>query len=194
VEADTQCLVVEPERERAVAIIGGLKEGGGTRVTVLGDMAGLARKLAQINPDIVLIDLANPSRDLLEQVSAASDAKGRPVAMFVDQSDDAMSQAAVAAGLSAYVVGDMRPDRIKPVLATAIARFQMMAQMRRELEAAKQALSDRKTIDKAKGVLMRAQGITEDEAYTLLRRKAMEGGRKVIDVAEALLTAADLLR
>ncbi|MEM8578756.1 MAG: ANTAR domain-containing protein [Pseudomonadota bacterium] len=193
-DADTHILVVEPERERAVAIIDALKEGGWTRVTVLGDMAGLARKLAQIDPDIVLIDLANPSRDLLEQVSAASDAKGRPVAMFVDQSDDTMSQAAVAAGLSAYVVGDMLPERIKPVLATAIARFQMMAQMRRELEAAKQALSDRKTIDKAKGVLMRAQGITEDEAYTLLRRKAMEGGRKVIDVAEALLTAADLLK
>ncbi|MEO0390477.1 MAG: ANTAR domain-containing protein, partial [Pseudomonadota bacterium] len=163
-------------------------------VTAIGETAGLARKLAEVNPDIVLINLADPSRDMLEQVSAASDAKGRPVAMFVDQSDDTMSQAAVAAGLSAYVVGDPAPERIKPVLATAIARFQMMAQMRKELEAAKQALSDRKTIDRAKGVLMRAQGISEDEAYSLLRRKAMEGGRKVIDVAEALLTAADLLK
>ncbi|MEL7097243.1 MAG: ANTAR domain-containing protein [Pseudomonadota bacterium] len=193
-DKNTHILVVEPDRDRALAIIEALKDGGWDNLTVLGDMTGLARKMSEANPDIVLINLADPSRDLLEQVSAASDAKGRPVAMFVDQSDDDMTQAAVAAGLSAYVVGTLQPERIRPVLATAIARFQVTAQMRRELEAAKQALSDRKTIDRAKGVLMRAQGVTEDEAYTLLRRKAMESGRKVIDVAEALLTAADLLK
>jgi len=194
VEKNTHILVVEPDRERALTIIEALKDGGWDNLTVLGDMTGLARKMAEANPDLVLINLEDPSRDLLEQVSAASDAKGRPVAMCVDQSDDDMTQAAVAAGLSAYVVGALQPERIRPVLATAIARFQVTAKMRRELEAAKQALSDRKTIDRAKGVLMRAQGVTEDEAYTMLRRKAMESGRKVIDVAEALLTAADLLK
>ncbi|MEO0938371.1 MAG: ANTAR domain-containing protein [Pseudomonadota bacterium] len=192
-DTNTHILVVEPDRDRAISIIEALKDGGWENLTVLGDMTGLARKLAEANPDIVLIDLANPSRDMLEQVSAASDAQGRPVAMFVDQSDDDMTEAAVAAGLSAYVVGELQPDRIRPILATAIARFQVMAKMRTELQAAKQALSDRKTIDRAKGMLMRAQGINEDEAYALLRRKAMESGRKVIDVADALLTAADLL-
>lgn len=186
-------LVVEPDRDRAIEIINALNDGGWTNVSVLGEVSSLARRITEIDPDIVLIDLANPSRDVLEQASAASDAQGRPVAMFVDQSDDDMTRAAVAAGLSAYVVGGMVPDRIKPVLKTAIARFQMMSQMRTELEAAKQALEDRKVIDRAKGLLMRAKGVTEEEAYTLLRRTAMDQNRKVIAVAEALVTAADLL-
>ena len=113
--------------------------------------------------------------------------------MFVDQSDEAMTQAAIAAGLSAYVVNGLQKDRIKPVLETAIARFRMLSKMQSELDAAKQALSDRKTIDRAKGLLMRARGISEDEAYTLLRKTAMGQGRKVIDVATALVTAAELL-
>lgn len=185
--------VVEADPIRARDIIDALKEDGWDDVVVLGDVIGLARKLAALNPDLVLIDLANPSRDALEQISAASDAKSRPVAMFVDHSDDDMTQAAVAAGLSAYVVGELQPERIRPVLKTAIARFQMVSQMRLELEAAKQALVDRKTVDRAKGMIMRARGITEEEAYALLRKTAMSQNRKVIDVAQALLTASDLL-
>jgi response regulator NasT len=187
-------LVLEADQSRATAITDALTQGGWSDVTHLSDMKGFAKRLQEIDPDIVLIDLANPSRDMLEQVSAASDAKGRPVAMFVDKSDDNMTYAAVAAGLSAYVVGDLVPDRIKPVLKTAIARFQMVSQMRLELQAAKKALADRKVIDRAKGLLMRARGISEDEAYTLLRSTAMDQKRKVIDVAEALITAVDLLK
>ena len=186
-------VVVEPERDRALEIIDALKEDGFDDVVVLGDVTGLGRRMAEIDPDLVLIDLANPSRDALEQVSAATDARSRPVAMFVDQTDDEMTQAAVAAGLSAYVVGGLQAERIRPVLKTAIARFQMMSQMRRELEAAKQALVDRKTVDRAKGMIMRAKGVTEDEAYQMLRKTAMSQNRKVIDVANALLTASDLL-
>ncbi|MBM7068889.1 ANTAR domain-containing response regulator [Actibacterium sp. 188UL27-1] len=186
-------VVVEPDRDRARDIIEGLSKGGWTDVTVLGDTVGLARKLSDLNPDLVLIDLANPNRDLLENLSAASGATERPVAMFVDRSDDEMTRSALAAGLSAYVVDGLRKDRIKPVLETAIARFQMVSQMRTELEAAKQALAERKTIDRAKGLLMRAKSISEDEAYSLLRKTAMDQGRKVIDVAEALVTASDLL-
>ncbi|WP_147112783.1 ANTAR domain-containing response regulator [Tateyamaria sp. syn59] len=185
--------VIEPDPDRARDIIDALMEGGWNDVVVLGDVTGLARKLAALDPDLVLIDLANPSRDALEQVSVASEAQSRPVAMFVDRSDDEMTQAAVAAGLSAYVVGELQPDRIKPVLQTAIARFQMMSQMRNELEAAKQALADRKTVDRAKGMIMRAKGVGEEEAYALLRKTAMSQNRKVIEVAQALLTASDLL-
>lgn len=185
--------VIESDPDRARDIIDALMEGGWTDVVVLGDVTGLARKLAALDPDLVLIDLANPSRDALEQVSVASEAQTRPVAMFVDRSDDEMTQAAVAAGLSAYVVGELQPERIKPVLQTAIARFQMMSQMRNELEAAKQALADRKTVDRAKGMIMRARGVSEEEAYALLRKTAMSQNRKVIDVAQALLTASDLL-
>ncbi|WP_415401862.1 ANTAR domain-containing response regulator [Tateyamaria sp. SN3-11] len=190
---DMKIAVIEPDRDRALEIIDALKEDGWQDVVVLAEVTGLARKLAALEPDLVLIDLANPSRDALEQVSAASDAQSRPVAMFVDRSDDEMTQAAVAAGLSAYVVGELQPERIRPVLKTAIARFQMMSQMRLELETAKQALADRKTLDRAKGMIMRAKGVGEEEAYALLRKTAMSQNRKVIDVAQALLTASDLL-
>ncbi|WP_299297661.1 ANTAR domain-containing protein [uncultured Tateyamaria sp.] len=190
---DMKIAVIESDRARAIGIIDALKEDGWQDVVVLGDVTGLARKLAALEPDLVLIDLDNPSRDALEQVSAASDPQGRPVAMFVDRSDDEMTKAAVAAGLSAYVVGELRPERIRPVLKTAIARFQMMSQMRLELAAAKQALADRKTLDRAKGILMRAKGLGEEDAYALLRKTAMSQNRKVIDVAQALLTASDLL-
>lgn len=193
VASDMKIAVVEPDPERAREIIDALTEDGWDDVVVLGDVIGLARKLNALNPDLVLIDLANPSRDALEQISAASDAQSRPVAMFVDHSDDEMTQAAVTAGLSAYVVGALQPERIRPVLKTAIARFQMMSQMRLELEAAKQALADRKTVDRAKGMIMRARGIGEEEAYALLRKTAMSQNRKVIEVAQALLTASDLL-
>ncbi|WP_373635800.1 ANTAR domain-containing response regulator [Yoonia sp. SS1-5] len=193
VNSRIKIVVVEPDRTRAVEIIDALHEGGWSDVTVLAETTALARRLTEIDPDLVLIDLAHPSRDTLEQLSVASDARGRPVAMFVDRSDDEMTKAAIAAGLSAYVVGGLQKARIKPVLETAIARFQMMSQMRSELDAAKQALEDRKTLDRAKGIMMRAKGISEDEAYQLLRKTAMDQGRKVIDVAQALVTASELL-
>ncbi|MEP1353463.1 MAG: hypothetical protein ABJX32_09700 [Tateyamaria sp.] len=101
-------------------IIDALTEDGWEDVVVFGDVIGLARKLSALNPDLVLIDLANPSRDALEQISVASDAQSRPVAMFVDHSDDEMTQAAVAAGLSAYVVGALQPERIAPVALRAV--------------------------------------------------------------------------
>ncbi len=194
VQKDLKIVVVEQDRERAIDIIDGLNDAGWRDVTVIAETSALARTLNDLEPDLVLIDLANPSRDVLENLSEVSGANQRPVAMFVDRSDDDMTRAAVSAGLSAYVVDGLKKDRIKPVLETAIARFQMVSQMRSELNAAKLALTERKTIDRAKGLLMQAKGINEEEAYGLLRKTAMDQGRKVINVAEALVTASDLLR
>ncbi len=174
-------------------IIDGLRDAGWQDVTVIGQISALARRLVELDPDLVLIDLANPSRDMLENLSAATGAATRPVAMFVDHSDAELTRAAMRAGLSAYVVDGLARDRIQPVLETAIERFQITSQMRAELDAAKQALAERKTVDRAKGLLMQAKGIPEDEAYRLLRKAAMDQGRKVIDVAEALITASELL-
>jgi len=165
-DKDLKIIVVEEDRDRAIDIIDGLRDSGWSDVTVIGETTSLARKLAESEPDLVLIDLANPSRDMLENLSAASGARNRPVAMFVDHSDLEMTRAAMRAGLSAYVVDGLAKDRIKPVLETAIARFQVVSQMRTELDAAKQALSDRKTIDRAKGLLMRAKGVSENEALS----------------------------
>ncbi len=192
-DQDLRILVVEPDPERAHSIIDALTAEGWTNLHVVGDVTALDRKMKTLSPDIVLIDLANPDRDTLEHISMVSDAKSRPVAMFVDKTDDTMTQAAIQAGLSAYVVDGLHMNRIKPVIETAIARFQVMRKMQTELDAAKRALADRKTIDRAKGLIMKARGIGEDEAYALLRKSAMDQGKKVIDVAQALVTASDLL-
>lgn len=186
--------VVEKDVDRSRLIVDGLCAAGDFDITVLGDEATISRRLASIEPDVVLIDVANPSRDALEALSIASGATERPVAMFVDQSDDETTRAAIEAGMSAYVVDGLSPSRIKPVLDAAIARFHMVSQMRSELAAVKSALAERKTIDRAKGLLMQARGVSEDEAYALLRKTAMDQGRKVVDVAQALVTAADLLK
>lgn len=192
--SDLKIIVVEPDPDRARDIIDALMDGGWSNVKMIGAASQLDRAVQSENPDIILIGLANPDRDTLEHLSLVSDAKARPVAMFVDYSDEGMTQAAIAAGLSAYVVNGLKKDRIKPVLETAIARFRMLSKMQSELNAAKQALQDRKTIDRAKGLLMQARSISEDEAYVLLRKTAMDQGRKVVEVATALVTAADLLR
>lgn len=186
-------LVVEADPARVREIVDALADAGWTDVMALSQISALERTVKERAPDIVLIDMANPDRDTLEHISHVSGSRSRPVAMFVDQSDEGLTQAALAAGVSAYVVDGLQMNRIKPVLETAIARFQIMRQMRSELDAAKQALEDRKTIDRAKGILMRQRGLSEEDAYQLLRKTAMGQGRKVIDVAAALVTAADLL-
>lgn len=187
-------LVVEPDEPRARMIMDGLAEAGDADVTVLGSATGLARRMAELAPDVVLIAMSNPSRDTLEALSVASGFNDRPVAMFVDRSDDATTRAAIEAGVSAYVVDGLQKERIKPILDAAIARFNMFAKLRTELAAAKTALAERKTIERAKGLLMTAKGISEDQAYAILRKTAMDQGRKVSEVAEALVTASDLLR
>jgi two-component system, response regulator / RNA-binding antiterminator len=187
-------VVVEKDRDRALMIVDGLREAGDHDVFVIGDETGLARRIAERNPDLVLIDIASPSRDILEELTLATAPMERPVAMFVDHSDDGMTKAAIEAGMSAYVVDGLRPERIKPILDAAIARFHMVQKMRTELAATRRALEERKMTDRAKGILMRMRGIGEDEAYALMRKTAMDQGRKVADVALALVTAAELLK
>lgn len=176
-------------------IVDGLREGEEeAQINVIGDTVGLARKLRELEPDIVLIDLENPSRDMLTEIAEASTPTERPVAMFVDQSDKAMMAAALEAGVSAYVVDGLKPTRIRAVLDIAIARFHASARLKAELEATKAALAERKTIDRAKGMLMKMRGLSEEDAYALLRKTAMDQGKRVADVAAALVTAAGLLR
>ncbi len=186
-------VVVEQNQERAFAIVDALKEAGDVDVSVIGNVSGLARKIATHSPDIVLIDIDNPSRDMLEELTVASGPLERPVAMFVSGAAGGLAKAAVEAGVSAYVVDGLQAERIKPVIDTAIARFQVLRQMRTELAETRRALEERKVIDRAKGLLMKAKGISEDEAYALLRNTAMNQNRRVAEVAEALVTASGLL-
>ncbi|TPE53624.1 ANTAR domain-containing response regulator [Amaricoccus solimangrovi] len=186
--------VVEQDHERALMIIDGLRDAGDYEISVIGDVTGLARRLAALAPDVVLIDLESPDRDVVDALTLASAPGDRPVAMFVDRSDSGVMRAAIEAGVSAYVVAGLSRERIKPVLEAAIARFHVVARLRTELAATKAALEERKTVDRAKGMLMKAKGIGEEEAYALLRKTAMAQGRKVVEVARALITAADLLK
>ena len=186
-------IVVEKDRDRALLIVDSLRAAGDHDIHVIADETGLARKIAERNPDIVLIDVTSPSRDMLEELTLASGPMDRPVALFVDQTDQGLTKAAIEAGVSAYVVDGLRADRLNPILDAAIARFHMFQRMRTELAATKRALEERKVIDRAKGILMKAKRLTEEEAYALLRKAAMDQGRKVADVAEALVTAAGLL-
>jgi response regulator NasT len=186
-------VVVEQDRDRASEIVDALKEIGLTNITVVSEPAGLARRIKQINPDVVLIDVSDPSRDMLEELTLASDPMSRPVAMFVDKDSEGLAKAAIEAGVSAYVVDGLSANRVRPVLDAAIARFNMFGRLRKELEQTKRALEERKVIDRAKGLLMKARALDEEAAYALLRRTAMDQGRKVADVAQALVTAADLL-
>lgn len=186
-------VVVEEDRDRAIAIVDALKDASECDVFVIGNSSGLARRIAAHSPDVVLIDIDNPTRDAMEELTLASGPLERPVAMFVSGAAGGLARAAIEAGVSAYVVDGLSPGRIKPVMDTAIARFAMVRQMRSELAETRRALEERKVIDRAKGLLMKARGLDEGAAYALLRKTAMDQGRRVADVAEALVTASGLL-
>lgn len=186
-------LVIDENRIRASIIEAGLREAGHDAVTVIHDVAGIARKIADINPDVIVIDLENPNRDMLENMFQLSRAVKRPIAMFVDRSDRAAIEAAVDAGVSAYVVDGLKQERVKPILDMAISRFNAFSRMARELEEARSELENRKLIERAKGILMKSRSLSEEAAYTLLRKTAMNQNRRIADIAQSLITTAGLL-
>lgn len=185
--------IVDESPARAAVIEEGLVASGLTDISILTDRSGLVAKLEALSPDVVLIDLSNPRRDELEEMFAISRALARPIAMFVDQTDDASIEAAIDAGVSAYVVDGLKAERIRPVLDVAVKRFNAFSRLRAELDEARGALAERKTIDAAKALLMKKRGIDEPAAYAALRKAAMDRGRKIADVADALLTAERLM-
>ena len=191
--ASLAILVIDENRIRAAIIEAGLREAGHDRVTLVHDVAGIARRIAEINPDVIVIDLENPNRDMLENMFQLSRAVKRPIAMFVDRSDSASIEAAIDAGVSAYIVDGLKRERVKPILDLAISRFNAFSRLSRELEDARNELEDRKVIDRAKGILMKSRGLPEADAYALLRKTAMNQNRRIGEIARSLVTAAGLL-
>ncbi|MBA4491902.1 ANTAR domain-containing response regulator [Paracoccus sp. S1E-3] len=187
-------VIVDSDSERARTICDGLAGMAGARYAIVPPGPGLARRIAALHPDLVLIDADNASRDEMEELTLASGPMERPVAVFVNQSDSALTRAMVEAGVAAYVVDGLTQARVAPVVDAAIARFNMLQKVRTELDATRAALEDRKVIDRAKGIVMRARNIPEEEAYALLRRSAMEKGRKIAEIARAVVTAAEVLK
>jgi two-component system, response regulator / RNA-binding antiterminator len=186
-------LIIDENRLRAAVIEDGLRDAGYEKLTVVHDVVGIARRIAEIAPDVIVIDLENPNRDMLESMFQLSRAVRRPIAMFVDRSDQASIEAAVDAGVSAYVVDGLKRERVKPIVDMAISRFNAFARMARDLEEARSQLESRKLIDRAKGILMTTRRMSEADAYALLRKTAMNQNRKITDIAESLITAAGLL-
>ncbi len=193
-EPSLQILVVDQNVMRASVLEDGLREAGYGRVTVVRDMQNLMRRILEIDPDVIFIDLENPNRDVLEQMFQVSRSVRRPIAMFVDRSDTDMIVAAVDAGVGAYVVDGLRKERVKSILDMAVIRFNAFSKLRDELDKARAALDERKLVERAKGILMKERGLSEEAAYALLRKAAMNENRRVIDVAQSVVTAARLLR
>jgi response regulator NasT len=187
-------LLVDQNMTRASILEEGLREAGYTSVTVVRNMQNLLRRIVDEDPDVICIDLENPNRDVLEQMFQMSRVVRRPVAMFVDRSDSDMIRAAVESGVGAYVVDGLKKERVKAVVDMAVSRFKAFNDLREELDQAKQALGDRKVVERAKGILMKERGLTEEAAYALLRKAAMSDNKRVVEIAQAVITAAGLLR
>jgi response regulator NasT len=193
-ESSLKIVIVDESPIRAAILEEGLREAGFTGVVHISEMQSLLNRIYAVDPDLILIDLENPSRDVLEQMFHVSRAVRRPVAMFVDQSDAASIQASVDAGVSAYIVDGLKKERVKPIIDLCISRFNAFAKLQDELDRAKSALEDRKIIDRAKGILMKRKGLTEEEAYVLLRSTAMREKKKIGEIAQSILTASELLK
>ncbi len=187
-------LVIDESRQRAAGICAGLALAGHQVAAVLPSSWDLAAQVETIKPDVILIETASPSRDTLEHLSAMNRDAPRPVVIFAQEGEAGVIRAAMRAGVSAYVVDGLDPARIKPVIEVALARFDEYQALRRELDDTSRKLSERKLIDRAKGILMRTRAMGEEEAYHALRKLAMERGitvagvsRNVIDMAQLLL-------
>lgn len=193
-DKDLRIVIVDQNPVRTAILRDGLREAGHHLVTVLESSLDLEQRLGAIDADIVLIDLENPNRDVLEQMIRISGAAARPVAMFADSSDSAMINAAIDAGVSAYVVDGLKKERVKSIVDLSVSRFNAFARLREELALAQSQLADRKAIDQAKALVMKAKTISEDQAYAMMRKVAMNEGKKIADIARSIITAAELLK
>ena len=192
--ANVKIAIVDENPIRAAILEDGLREAGFNELVRINETTNLLARIHAADPDVILIDLENPNRDVLEQMFQVSRIVKRPIAMFVDSSDAASIQASVDAGVSAYIVDGLKKERIKYILDLSISRFNAFSRLQGELERAKTALEDRKVIDRAKGILMKARGLSEEQAYALMRKTAMNENKKIVEIAQSIVTAADLLK
>lgn len=193
-DAPFRILIIDQNVTRAAILEDGLREAGHVDVIVIRDMSNLLKRIVDAAPDVIFIDLENPNRDVLEQMFQVSRAVQRPIAMFVDRSDAGMTEQAVLAGVSAYVVDGLKKERMNSILELCISRFKAFNQLRDELNHTKQQLEERKLVDRAKGILMQQRGLSEAAAYTLMRKTAMNENMKLADVAQSIITAAKLFK
>jgi response regulator NasT len=193
-EAQLRVLIVDQNLARATILEEGLREAGYRDLIVVRDMQNLMRRILDEEPDVILIDLENPNRDVLEQMFQVSRVVQKPVAMFVDSADRGTIEAAIEAGVSAYVVDGLRKERVRSIVEMSVSRFRAFEKLRVELDDTKRQLADRKVIDRAKGILMKQRALTEEQAYEAMRKAAMDANLRLAEIAQSVVTAAGLLK
>ena len=186
-------LVIDESRGRAAEICAGLALAGHQVAAVLPTTADLHAQVAAIRPDVILIETDSPSRDTLEHLSAMDREMPRPVIIFAHEGDDSTIRASIRAGVAAYVVDGLDAARLKPIIDVAVARFDEHQALKKELAEATKKLSDRKVVDKAKGILMKSRGLDEEAAYAALRKLAMDRGKTLAAVAQDVVEMAKFL-
>lgn len=185
--------VIDESAARASIIQEGLASLDGCEIFTITERRGLVAHIEEIAPDVVLMELGNPSRDVLEEYFIVSRVLARPIAMFVDESDDEAIAASIDAGVSAYVIDGLSANRIRPLIDVAVRRFNAFSRLQSDLAEARGRLAEREAIDKAKRILMDSRGLTEPKAYAEIRKAAMDQGRKIADIADAIVMAHKLM-
>lgn len=185
--------LVDEKAERSGELERSLAQFGHEVVARLSSCQDLREQVRVLAPDVIIVDMQSPDRDVFEDMQRIHREQPRPIVMFVDQSDSEQIREAVRAGVSAYVVDGLKPGRVQPIIEAAIARFQSFQALRSELEAARTSLAERKDVERAKGILMRRRGLSEEQAYALLRKTAMDGKLRLAEVARRLIEMAEIL-
>lgn len=186
-------LLVDEDQERR-ALLQDALDAAGFAVVIGTDTGGdLSNVVRRVQPDVIVIDVDAPDRDTLENMCCIARDVPRPVVMFTHDEDAEKMRTAIRAGVSAYIVGSITSERVKPIVDVAVLRFEEHQALRRELDQAKNSLADRKVIERAKGILMRQRDCGEEQAYQALRKLAMDRNRKLVEVAQSVIDAAELL-
>ena len=186
-------VVMDDDPDRARSVKEALEAEGAVVVAVLGSGIALLSRIEALAPDLLIADIDNPDRDMLEGLRRVGQECNRPVVMFAQDGRAETIRAAVEAGVAAYVVDGLQPDRVRPVIDVAIARFAQFQELRAELNKAQTGLAERKLVEKAKGILMKSRQCGEEEAYAAMRKMAMDRKSRLIDIANKIIAAADLL-
>jgi response regulator NasT len=187
-------LIIDPDEARAALVAEGLADVRPLAVRRAASLEDAEPEFSAFSPDVIVVACDSPDRDTLESLRETAGANPRPVVMFVDRSAPGLAEQAVEAGVAAYVVDGLAPGRVRSVLEVAMRRFQLMQELRADLQKAKDDLASRKTVEKAKGLLMKERGLEEEAAYRLLRKLAMDSGRPIGAVAAELLAYAEVLK
>lgn len=187
-------LIIDSNDDRAAIVEAGLSDYGDAQILRMGLLTDLVRKIEEIQPDVIFVDVDSPDRDTLENMRSVSAVMPRPIVMFVEESAASLAEEALRAGVSAYIVDGLSAKRVKPILDVAILRFKVFQKMKEELDKAKSDLASRKVVERAKGLLMEQRKLSEEDAYKLLRNTAMKEGKSILEIADSLISISRLLK